>query len=124
MAANALKNVLLDLDNEARAIQENIQKSAYRASINFVTRWAVRPLDILQAINEINPQLIHFSGHGLENDEIVLQGEDGQPKKVRLSAIVQVIMSAADTIRMVYFNMCCTEDEAQAVVKYVDAASA
>jgi hypothetical protein len=122
MAANALKNMPLDLDDEARAIQEIIRKSAYRDSIDFATRWAARPLDILQAINETEPELIHFSGHGLENDEILLQGDDGQPKKVRLSAIVQVIMSAADTIRMVYFNMCFTEDEAKAVVKYVDAA--
>jgi hypothetical protein len=122
MAANAVKAVPLDLDKEVRAIQENIQKSAYRDSINFVTRWAVRPLDILEAINEVSPEILHLSGHGLENDEVVLLGDDGKPKKVSLSAIVQVIMSAADTIRMVYFNMCFTDDEAKAVVKYVDAA--
>jgi hypothetical protein len=122
MAADAVKAVPLDLDDEARAIQENIRKSAYRDSIDFVTRWAVRPLDILQAINETEPEIIHFSGHGLENDQIVLLGDDGKPKKVSLSAIVQVIMSAADTIRMAYFNMCFTDDEAKAVAKYVDAA--
>jgi predicted RNase H-like HicB family nuclease len=87
-----------------------------------VTRWATHPLDILQAINETSPQLIHFSGHGSEDDELILQGEDGQPKKVRLSAIVEVMMSAADVIRMVFFNVCFSEDEAKAVTKYVDAA--
>lgn len=122
MAANAVKSVPLDIDNEAREIQESISKSARRDCLNFVTRWAVQPLDILQAINETDPQIIHLSGHGLENDQIVLQGDDGKPKPVSLSAIVQVIMTVAATARLVFFNMCCTEDEAQAVVKYVDAA--
>jgi hypothetical protein len=122
LAANALKSQMLDIDAEARAIQENITKSAHRDSINFVTRWATHPLDILQAINETSPRLVHFSGHGSENDELVLQGDDGQPKRVSLSAIVQVMMSAADVIGMVFFNVCFSDDEAKAVVKYVDAA--
>ncbi|SDF31716.1 CHAT domain-containing protein [Sporomusa acidovorans] len=122
LAANALKDAPLELDAEARDIQENIRKSARRDAINFVTRWATQPLDILQAINETNPQLVHFSGHGSENDELVLQGDDGKPKMVRLAAIVQVMLSASDTIRLVFFNVCFSNEEAEAVVKYVEAA--
>ena len=34
-----------------------IRKSEYRDSIVLQSRWAVRPLDILQAINELNPDI-------------------------------------------------------------------
>jgi hypothetical protein len=122
LAANALKNAPLQLDAEARAIQDNIRRSEHRESINFVTRWATQPLDILQAINEVNPQVVHFSGHGSENDQLVLQGDDGKPKYVRLEAIVQVMLSTSDTIRLVFFNVCFSDDEAEAVVNYIEAA--
>ncbi|QDR81791.1 CHAT domain-containing protein [Sporomusa termitida] len=122
LAANALEDAPLQLDFEARAIQENIRKSEYRDAINFVTRWAAQPLDVLQAINETSPQVVHFSGHGSERDELVLQGDDGKPTLVRLEAIVQVMLSASDTIRLAFFNVCFSDDEAAAVVKYVEAA--
>lgn len=122
LAANALKNAPLQLDAEARAIQDNIRRSEHREAIDFVTRWATEPLDILQAINEVNPQVVHFSGHGSQDDQLVLQGDDGQPKFVSLAAIVQVMLSASDTIRLVFFNICFSDDEAAAVVHYVEAA--
>ena len=122
LAANALKNAPLQLDAEARAIQDNIRRSEHREAIDFVTRWATEPLDILQAINEVNPQVVHFSGHGSQDNQLVLQGDDGQPKFVSLAAIVQVMLSASDTIRLVFFNVCFSDDEAEAVVHYVEAA--
>lgn len=61
----------LRLDEEAHSIQEMIRKSEHRESILFEARWAVRPLDILQAINEIYPDIIHFSGHGADTGELV-----------------------------------------------------
>ncbi len=122
LAANALKNAPLQLDAEVRDIQDNIRKSEYRDAINFVTRWATQPLDILQAINEVKPQIVHFSGHGAESDGLVLQGEDGNPAIVPLAAIVQVMLSASDMIRLVFFNVCFSDDEAKTVVNYVEAA--
>ena len=54
----------LDLDVEAREIKEAITKSLNRDSFLFETRWATRTTDLFQAINETNPTIIHFSGHG------------------------------------------------------------
>lgn len=122
MSSNPINTSHLRLDEEARSIQEMISKSKHRDSVNFETRWATRPLDILQAINELNPAVIHFSGHGAETGELVLENSDGTAKLVRKEAIVQTIMTSTDNIRLVFFNACFSEQQAEAVVECVDVA--
>ncbi len=122
MASNPIDSIPLRLDEEARSIQEMIRKSEHRDSVNFITRWAVRPMDILQAINELNPDVIHFSGHGSDTDELVLQNADGSTKLVSKEAIVQTMMSSSDKIRLVFFNTCFSYGQAKAVVEHVESA--
>lgn len=122
MASNPLNAQQLRLDEEAREIQEMIRKSDHRDSVLFKTRWATRALDVIQAINEENPTVIHFSGHGSEVEEIVFQDNQGNAKFVSKEAIVQTMMSASDTIKLVFFNTCFSYGQAQAVVEHVDAA--
>jgi archaellum component FlaC len=111
----------LQLDEEARAITEMIRKAKHRDSVKFVTRWAVRPLDILQAINEYQPSIIHFSGHG-SKDFIAFLDESGNTKPVTKEAIVQTMMASSKDIRLVFFNTCFSANQAKAVVQYADAA--
>lgn len=122
MASNPIDVPALRLDEEARAIDEMIRKSEHRDSVSFVTKWAVRPQDVLQAINESNPTIIHFSGHGSEHGEIVFQNPQGNTKLVSKEAIVQTMMSSSDSIRLVFFNTCFSYGQAEAVVEHVDAA--
>lgn len=122
LASNPIDQVSLRLDQEAREITEMIGKSKHRDSIRFQTCWAVRPKDILQAINEHKPSIIHFSGHGSENDEIIFETESGQTKVVTKEAIVQTMMASSDEIRLVFFNTCYSRNQAVAVVKHVEAA--
>lgn len=112
----------LALDEEARSIGEKIRSSQHRDVVKLQTRWAVRPLDILQAINELSPTIVHFSGHGSDQDELVLQDDRGQPKRISKQAIVQTISVASESVRLVVFNTCFSFNQAQEAVKYVDAA--
>lgn len=77
MTSNPINVPSLRMDEEAREIGEMIRKSEYRDSVSFVTKWAVRPQGVLQAINEENPTIIHFSGHGSKEDELVFQNPRG-----------------------------------------------
>ncbi|WP_283771185.1 hypothetical protein QQL38_13630 [Pseudomonas syringae] len=40
--------------------------------LEFHTRWAVRPMDVFQAMNELKPTIVHFSGHGTTADTLVV----------------------------------------------------
>lgn len=122
MASNPIGTKQLRLDEEARSIEEMIRKSEHRDSVKFATRWAVRPLDVLQAINELNPDIVHFSGHGANTEELVLQDINGIPKLIKKEAIVQVMMTSSEKIRLVFFNTCFSFSQAKAVVEHVEAA--
>jgi hypothetical protein len=121
LASNPIDQQQLRLDEEARAISEMIRKSKHRDSVKFETCWAVQPIDLLQAINEYNPSIIHFSGHGSDNDEIIFQTNDGRTKIVSKEAIVQTMMASSNGIRLVFFNTCYSRNQAEAVSQYVEA---
>ncbi len=121
-AANPLDADHLRLDEEARAIQEMIRKAKHRDSVQFETRWAVRPVDLLQSINETEPSIIHFSGHGTDSDEIVFQDDQGNAKFVTLEAILQMVKATTDKVRLVYFNTCFSQAQADAVTQFVEVA--
>lgn len=121
-ATNPKGTTQLRLDEEARSIQEVIRKSKHRDSISFESRWAVRPLDILQAINEINPDVVHFSGHGTDSGDLVLENTDGSAKLVTKEAITQTIMASSDKIHLLFFNACFSYEQANEVTNHVDAA--
>lgn len=122
LAANPIDTQPLRLDEEARAIQKRIRLSEYRDSVIFESRWATRSSDILQAINETNPTIVHFSGHGTPAGDLVLLNPDGTKRIVRKEAISMAISTASDSIKLVVFNACFSEVQAQSVVSYVDAA--
>lgn len=122
LAANPAQTAALALDQEARSIMEMIRKADCRDSIEFETRWAVRPLDILQAINEVEPEIIHFSGHGSEDGELVLSDDNGNAKYVTKEAIVDAIAATSDKARLVFFNACFSEIQAKAIVEKIEAA--
>ncbi len=121
LAANPLDINQLRLDEEARAIQEMIRKSEYRDTIRFDSHWAARSLDLLQAINECKPTIVHFSGHGSPNGELIFQNDLGNAATVSTEAIVQTMKSFMDEIQLVFFNACYSEQQAQAVLKSVPA---
>ena len=122
LAANPKDTQQLYLDEEARSVQRKIRLSKYRESIHFESRWATRASDILQAINETNPTIVHFSGHGTQSGELALLNPDGSTKTVTKEAITMAMSTASDTIRLVVFNACFSEIQAKSVVEHIEAA--
>ena len=121
-AANPRDQAQLSLDEEVRSIKEMISKSRHRDVVKFESCWAVRPGDILQHINEYQPTIVHFSGHGSEDDELVLMDNHGQTKLVSMTSIVQAMSVANDNLRMVFFNTCYSKNQASSVVEYIECA--
>jgi hypothetical protein len=64
LAANPLGTTELALDEKARPIQEGLERSGHRNEFEFVTRWAVRPLDLLGELRKPKPTIVHFTRYG------------------------------------------------------------
>lgn len=122
LASNPIDTQSLRLDAEAREIQEMIRKSKYRDTISFESRWAVRTADILQAINEVNPEIIHFSGHGMPNGDLAFENSNGECKPVTKEAMVQTIGTLTDRVRFMFFNACFSASQAEKITEIIDAA--
>lgn len=122
LASNPRDQAQLSLDIEVRGIEEQISKARHRESLILESRWAVRPGDILQYINTCEPTIVHFSGHGSDNDELVLMDKNDQTKLVSLDAIVQAMSVANENLRLVFFNTCFSYNQADLVTEHVDCA--
>jgi hypothetical protein len=69
LAANPAGTQPLKLDEEIRQITAKIRAAEFRDSLELVACWAVRPDDLLQALLEVKPHVVHFSGHGSKAQE-------------------------------------------------------
>ena len=120
LAANPADTNSLKLDEEIRAITEKIRASDYRDSLDLVSAWAVRPDDLLQLLNQHKPHIVHFSGHGNQIGEIVLVDNAGYAKPVTPKAIKALFSSLKDNVRVVFFNACYSQSQAQAIGEIID----
>src|SRR6516162_324468 len=109
LAANPKDSSKLRLDEEIREIHAKIRTAEFRDAFDLVSRWAVRPLDLLQAFNEVQPHIVHFSGHGSRKAELALEDDDGNAKPVREAALVSLFKNVKDNIRLVLLNACHSE---------------
>lgn len=121
-AANPLDQDQLRLDEEVRAVTERIRMSKHRDRVELVSAWAVRTTDLFQALNQHEPHVVHFSGHGSDTDEIVFQDELGDSKFVSKEALTELIAATGGHIRLIVFNTCFSRNQAEAVVQHVEAA--
>jgi len=96
LAANPKTSTPLRLDEEIRQIHERIRAAEFRDSFELQSRWAVRPLDLLQAFNEVRPHVVHFSGHGTCNAELVLEDDAGTAKPVSVAALESLFGTMKD----------------------------
>ncbi|WP_243714124.1 hypothetical protein [Nostoc sp. 106C] len=65
LAADPSDSARLLLGQELRDIREKLQLSKQRDSFSLESRESVRTGDITQAILDVEPQIVHFSGHGI-----------------------------------------------------------
>ena len=119
-ASNPEDVTLLNLDEEIRSITMKIRSSDYRDSLDLISRWAVRPDDLLQELNAQKPTIVHFSGHGSRAGELVLMNDLRQTKTVSPSALNALFSTLKDNIRLVVLNACYSEMQAKAIVKVID----
>ena len=122
LAANPSGVPQLCLDEEIREIQEKIRAAEYRDTLQLTSRFAVRPDDLLQSLNEERPHVVHFSGHGTPSEELVLKDRAGNPKRVTKTALVSLFKTLKDNIRLVVLNACYSKPQAEAIVEVIDCA--
>ena len=70
----------------------------------------MRYRDIHRAVIDFEPQIIHFSGHGSQEDGLVFEDATGQAKLVDAQALAGLFELFADNVKCVVLNACYSGD--------------
>jgi hypothetical protein len=109
----------LRLDHEVRDIQEKLRATEHREALELHWRPAVRLPDLLQALNEVRPHIVHFSGHGSQ-DFLVFEDHQGNSKVLTNDVLAEVLRMSSDEVRLVIFNSCSSAAQAELATDSVD----
>jgi len=120
LASNPENSSQLRLDEEIRTISEKISGSEHRDSLEMISLWAVRPDDLIQSFNVHKPEIVHFSGHGSIEGEIMLMDKNRQDKSVSTESLRMLFTSMKDNIRLVVLNACFSKSQADTIKDIVD----
>jgi two-component system nitrogen regulation response regulator GlnG len=148
LAANPVGTTELALGREARAIQEELERSGQRDRFEFVTRWAVQPLDLIRELRKLKPTVVHFTGHGGSGGRqqgagpyrdvvtepggddgtddsdhkgrLFFQGSDGRPQLVGPAAFQETFGAAGTSVKLVVLNACYSNAHAEALLVHID----
>jgi CHAT domain len=120
LAANPTDTDPLRLDEEIRAIDEELLKAEFRDRFEIEQQWAVRVGDLQEALLRHEPDIVHFSGHGASSSQIVLESETGQSQVVPQDDLSGLFSILQDNIRLVVLNACYSELQAKAIGRHID----
>ena len=120
LSANPIETTRISLDEETRKTRIQIERSQYPDRLELIYAVALRPDDLIQALNRHRPQLVHFSGHGSHASDLILVNDNEESKPVSPEAIKDLFETLKDNIRVVVFNACNTRKLAAAVSEVID----
>jgi hypothetical protein len=119
LAADPSDAARLRLGQELRDIRERLQLARQRDRFILESRESVRPGDISQAIFDVEPQIIHFSGHGTSTGELCFEDALGKVQPVQPVALAALFELVADQINCVVLNACYSEAQAKAIAEHI-----
>lgn len=110
----------LRLSEELREIQERLQLAKLRERFELSIRMSVRPADISQALLDVQPEVVHFSGHGTREGALCFEDERGKTHPVQPEALAALFRQFAKQVNAVVLNACYAEEQAIAIARHVN----
>lgn len=120
LTANPKNTDKLRLEEEVREIQEGLQRSRSRDQFEIISKWAVRPDDLRRALLDHEPQIVHFSGHGVGTEGLVLENNVGQMKTINGQSLGRLFRLFQHKVECVLLNACYSEVQAEAIHQHID----
>lgn len=120
LAADPADATRLRLGQELREIQEKLQLAKLRDQFKLDQRMSVRPADVSQAMLDMEPQIVHFSGHGTTTSELCFENQIGETHPIQPEALAALFEQFADQVSCVVLNACYSEAQANAIAQHID----
>ena len=118
--ANPMDGARLGLDEEVRGIDAALRQGSLRDRFELKQHWAVRMLDLQQALLLHRPQILHFSGHGSAAHAIILEDGAGSSLPIAGPVLAKLLSMFSKQLRCVVLNACYSEGQARAIAQYIE----
>jgi hypothetical protein len=115
VASNPPGTDALSLDEEFRGVDQRLRVGSLRERVRLLPRLAARPDDLMEGLLEEDPDVVHFSGHGQSNGALVFTGSDGAAHEVTVEAMAALFRAVENHVRVVLFNACFSDLQAEAI---------
>lgn len=120
LSVNPPGTTRLHLDREVREIQATLKRAKYRDRFEIISEGAVRVDDLRRALLDYQPAIVHFSGHGVGTEGLVLENDSGQTKLVSSKSLAHLFKLFQTKIECVLLNACYSEIQARVIHEYID----
>ena len=110
----------LRIGEEFRGIQDKLQLATLRERFKLNQRMSIRPVDISQALLDLQPQIVHFSGHGSASGALCFETQLGQIHPVSPDALAALFKQFATQVKCIILNACYSKDQAIAIAEHID----
>jgi hypothetical protein len=120
LAANPIDTGHLRLQEEARDLKERIRLGPHREAFEVIHYLAVRPRDILRGLQEVQPHILHFSGHGDSEKGIVLQDEQGISRPIAPQDLADLVRLFQTNLKLALLIACYGLAQASALHQLLD----
>jgi CHAT domain/Translocon-associated protein beta (TRAPB) len=107
-------------DLEMRKVKERLHLSRHRFEYRIEPCPAARWDDVSQALVDYEPQVVHFSGHGDRDGNLLLEDDAGGVSLTTPEGLARLFGLHRSTIRCVIVNACHSERLARAMAENVD----
>jgi hypothetical protein len=119
LSANPLTTDLLQLEQEAELIRQRLQEGNVGKNYLVKAERAVQVTDISKYLLQYQPLILHFSGHGHANGDLIFTNPQGQPQPVSPSALAELLAAIPSRIECVFLNACFSLAQADALAERV-----
>lgn len=121
LAADPTDASRLRLGEEFREVQEKLRLAKLRDRFRLeLPQLSVRPTDISQALLDLGPKIVHFSGHGASAGALCFENQTGQTQLVQPDALAVLFEQFADQVNCVLLNACYSETQAKAIAEHIE----
>ena len=104
LIANPDKHNRLKVDSEVKKVQEKIRGSRFRDNITVELRPAADFQTLIDGLNDLNPQIVHFSGHG--NEALIATEDESGGATISYELLAKALAATDTPPTVVFLNSC------------------
>jgi len=119
LSANPKDTTRLRLAEEAREIDSKLQATPLRGTFTVEPVFALRVSELQSHLMRHMPQIVHFSGHGSDKGEIILEDDFGEHRAVPIDGLQTLFSLLGEDITCVVLNACFSERQAAAIAENI-----